>query len=324
MTRTVRRFLLVLALGAIVAGTVPATSSALSVGIGEQDPGIFNTRLFSELKLKKARVFPSWNVALIPNQRAALDAWMNAARAKGVEPFVSFNPSAGSRCPRRPCRLPTVRQFTRAFQAFRRRYPFVRTVNPWNEANHRTQPTFASNRSLKRRRWKGPKRAAQFFNVVRRNCRGCRIVAADVIDEANMVPWIRVFRRYARGARRWGLHNYRDTNPRRGQVFGGTRKLTRAVRGQIWLTETGGIVKFVLPNRRTLFRNSERRANTATKRMFRLARRYRGRIKRLYIYHGQQSARNNRFDAGLLRRNGTPRPAYNTVRQQLRSPLFNP
>ncbi len=184
----------------------------------------------------------------------------------------------------------------------------MKVVNPWNEANHRSQPTF-----------KNPKRAAQFYNVVRANCRGCKIVAADVIDEVNMERWLKVFKRTAKKPRIWGLHNYRDTNKRRGQRLGGTKRLLKAVKGEVWLTETGGIVKFVLPDGRTLFPQSESRANAATKRMFALAKRYRSRIKRLYIYHWKQSSSDNRFDAGLLRRDGTARPAYSTVRSQLRT-----
>jgi hypothetical protein len=233
-----------------------------------------------------------------------------------VEPLVHFAASTGSRCPsrsKRRCRLPTVRQFTRAFSAFRRRFRSVRVIGVWNEANHRSQPTF-----------KNPKRAAQFFNVVRRRCRGCRIVAADIIDETNMSRWLKVFKRTARGARIWGLHNYRDTNPRRGQIFGGTRRMLRLVRGQVWLTETGGIAKFVLPNRRTLFRFSERRQNTAVARMFRLAKRYRRRVKRLYVYHWRAPNRRARFDAGLVRHDFTPRPALTTVQRNLRTRFFNP
>ena len=144
-----------------------------------------------------------------------------------------------------------MRQYTRAFKAFRARWPQVKVVNPWNEANHRSQPTF-----------KNPKRAAQFYNVVRKNCRGCKIVAADVIDEVNMERWLKVFKRTAKKPRIWGLHNYRDTNKRKGQQLGGTKRLLKAVKGEVWLTETGGIVKFVLPNGGTLFPQSESRANT--------------------------------------------------------------
>jgi hypothetical protein len=286
---------------------------AVLVGVADQTPAMFTQPLFTQLNVKRSRIFPAWNVALNRGQARALDDWLNAARAARIEPLVSFSQSVGSRCPRKPCKLPTVREFTRAFRAFRKRWPFVRVVSPWNEANHRSQPTF-----------KNPKRAAQYYNVVRKLCRGCRIVAADVIDETNMERWLSVFRRTAIRPRLWGLHNYRDTNPRRGQKFGGTRRLVRAVKGEIWLTETGGLARFVLPGGGTLFPFSLSRQNKAVKRMFSLARRYRSRIKRLYIYNWFGQTRSNRFDAGLVNVNGTPRPAYNTVRRTLRTSSFNP
>jgi polysaccharide biosynthesis protein PslG len=312
------RFLACLAAAAVLAGcglaAAPEKSdAAVLVGIGDQDPSMFSDPLFTQLGVKRARFFPSWNVALKTNESAWLTDWLGRAQAAGVEPLISFNVSLGSRCPKRPCKLPTVRQYTKAFKAFRATWPQVTVINPWNEANHRSQPTF-----------KNPKRAAQFYNVVRANCRGCKIVAADVIDEVNMERWLRVFKKTAKKPRIWGLHNYRDTNPRRGQRLGGTKRLLKAVRGQVWLTETGGIVKFVLPNHHTLFPRSESRANRATRRMFTLAKRYRSRIKRLYIYHWKQAGSSNRFDAGLVRRDGSARPAYNTVRSQLNTRFFNP
>ena len=121
-----------------------------------------------------------------------------------------------------------------------------------------------------------------------------------MIDDPNMVRWVSEFRAVARGAHLWGLHNYRDSNPRRGQRYGGTKLLLRTVPGKVWLTETGGIVRFVLPDGRTLFPYSERRANVAIGRVLRLARQYRSRIERLYVYHWRQDAFDNRFDAGLL------------------------
>jgi hypothetical protein len=307
-----------LAAAAVLAGcglaAAPEKSdAAVLVGVGDQDASMFSDPLFTQLGIKRSRYFPSWNVALKPTEAAWLDQWLAGAQAAGVEPLISFNVALGSACPRRPCTLPSVRQYTRAFKAFRARWPQVRVVNPWNEANHRSQPTF-----------KNPKRAAQFYNVVKKNCRRCKIVAADVIDEVNMERWLKAFKRTAKKPRIWGLHNYRDTNKRRGQRLGGTKRLLKAVKGEVWLTETGGIVKFVLPSGGTLFPYSESRANRATKRMFELAKRYRSRIKRLYIYHWKQSSSDNRFDAGLVRRDGTARPAYSTVRRQLRTRLFNP
>jgi hypothetical protein len=296
----------------LAAGSGRAEAAVL-VGVADQSPAMFSQPLFTQLQVKRSRIFPPWNVALQRGHARDLDAWLNTARAARIEPLISFSQSVGSRCPRKPCKLPTVREFTRAFRAFRRRWPSVRVVSPWNEANHRSQPTF-----------KNPKRAAQYYNVVRELCRGCKIVAADVIDERNMERWLSVFRRTAIRPRLWGLHNYKDTNPRRGQQFGGTRRLVKAVRGQIWLTETGGLARFVLPSGGTLFPYSLSRQDRAIKRMFSLAKRYRSRIKRLYIYNWFGQTRTNRFDAGLVNPNGSARPAYNTVRRMLRTSTFNP
>ena len=49
------------------------------------------------------------------------------------------------------------------------------------------------------------------------------------------------FRRHAHEVepRYWGMHNYIDANRLRTT---GTRRMLRAVKGQIWFTETGGIV----------------------------------------------------------------------------------
>jgi hypothetical protein len=312
------RFIACLVAAAVLAGcgfaAAPEKSdAAVHVGIGDQDASMFTDPLFTDLGINKARYFPSWNVAFKKEEAGWLDQWLDAAGAAGVEPLISFNVNLGSGCPTRRCKLPTVRQYTTAFKAFHERWEQVNVISPWNEANHRSQPTF-----------RNPKRAAQYYNVVRKYCQGCTIVAADVIDERNMESWLKVFKKTAKRPRIWGLHNYRDTNKRKGQLLGGTKRLLKAVKGAVWLTETGGIVKFVLPNGHTLFRKSESRANTATKRMFALAKRYRSRIKRLYIYHWKQSSRDNRFDAGLVRLNGAPRPAYFTVRNQLDTSTFNP
>jgi hypothetical protein len=311
MTRKLIPFTIVFAVA--VAALPSAATAAVTVGVGDQSWNTFHDGHFTDLGLRRVRVVTPWNVALTAGNRAWLDEYLTAARAAGVEPLVSFGAAHPSRCPSRPCRLPTSGQFDRAFRGFRARWPWVRTIGVWNEANHRSQPTF-----------RYPEQAARYFNVVRKRCRGCRVVAADVIDDANMVRWIERFNAVARGARLWGLHNYRDSNPRRGQRYGGTKLLLKTVRGKVWLTETGGIVRFVLPDGRTLFPYSEKRANVAIGRVLRLARRYRSRIERLYVYHWRQDTYGNRFDAGLLNKDGEPRPSYLTLRRWLTTPWFTP
>jgi hypothetical protein len=296
-----------------LASSPPRAEAAVLVGIGDQRTDTFADPLFEDLGIRNSRNFTPWNTALKRGQASSLEAWITAAETAGVEPLISFAPSVGSRCPARPCKLPTVSEYTRAFRAFRKRFPTIDTVSPWNEANHRSQPTF-----------RNPKRAAQYYNVVRKYCRGCVIVAADVIDEVNMVDWLTEFKKTAIKPRLWGLHNYRDTNKRKGQRLGGTKLLLKTVKGKVWLTETGGIVRFVLPNGRTLFKQDTRRAARALKRMFSLAKASPGRIKRLYIYNWWGSARTNRFDAGLVNPDGSPRPGYRLVQGTLGNGTFRP
>ena len=130
--------LLILALAALPAGA----SGAVSVGLGDHGYGAFGDPRFGSLGLKKARVIVPWNVALRAGDRRNLDDWLGAARANGIDPFVTFGASYGSRCPAKPCKLPSIGEFRKAVRVFRRTWPQVRTIGVWNEANHRTQPTF--------------------------------------------------------------------------------------------------------------------------------------------------------------------------------------
>jgi hypothetical protein len=277
------------------------------LGVADQKASTFNSARFKSLHVKRSRYVVPWNVALVASQRAKFDAWYGAARKAGVrEVLIAFNASAGSRCPARPCSLPSVRSYTKAFRAFHRRYKRIRTFQPWNEANSPTQPTGP---------WKGGARAAaRYYNVVRRYCRGCSVTAADVLDlsKRTMARWVHQFRRYAKGhPRLWGLHNYTDTNKRSNL----TSAFLRMVPGKVWITETGGIVAFRDANGKVRFRFSEKRAAAAVKRMFSIARKFRARTTRLYVYQWSIDFSGNRFDAGLVRANGTPRPGFFVVRK---------
>jgi hypothetical protein len=270
---------------------LPAGAHArFAIGIGDQHPESFSQPLFQQLGFRYARLIVPWDALQRPAERARVDAWLTAARVANARPFVTFSHSRA-----KPRALPSPGRFKREFRAFRERYPFVRDYAPWNEVNHQSQPTFRK-----------PKAAARFYNVVRAGCRGCTIVAADVLDQAGLEKYLRTFLRFANGRPRlWGLHNYSDTNRRRSR---GTRSLLRTVRGNIWLTETGGIVKFA-----DAFPYNERRAASATKFMFKLARSS-SRIKRLYIYSWLGEKRGARFDAGLVGPDGSARPAFHVVK----------
>ena len=128
-------------------------------------------------------------------------------------------------------------------------------------------------------------------------------MAADLLDTANLFPYLRAFMRRAPGRPRlWGLHNYQDVNL---HTSADTRRMLATVPGELWLTETGGIVRF---GDSAQFGYSESRAAHSTRWLFTLAGRYdaprRGRrstMTRVYVYKWFGEPPDARFDAGLDR-----------------------
>ena len=289
---------------AVLAGTADAGSTGPVIGVGEQKPGMFASKPWQRLGLRHARYTAPWDALQDPAQLALLDTWMSEARQAGVHVLLGFAHSLRSQ--RLARTLPSRRQYERQFKRFRARYPWVRDWLVWNEANHPD--------GLTARR---PRRAAQFFDAAVRNCRGCRVVAADVLDTPNMAAWVAQFRRYAQHRPRiWGLHNYGDAN---GLKVKSTPKLLAITRGQIWFTETGGVVlRRVYRGRRVLrtYRYSLRHAARSTAHALQLSC-LSSRIRRVYLYHWQPPPTVTNWDSGLVDRRGRPRPAYSVLQRWL-------
>jgi hypothetical protein len=124
-----------------------------------------------------------------------------------------------------------------------------------------------------------------------------------------MTRYVRQYQRHLDGEPEvWGLHNYADTNRFRTS---GLRDLLQTVTGDIWLTETGGIVKFGRS-----FPRDERRAARSIKFALKLARDY-GRVKRVYLYNWTGARPDARFDSGLIASDGTARPGYDALKAAL-------
>jgi plastocyanin len=269
-----------------------------AIGISDNQPATFDDPNFRVLRLRYARLVTPWNS--IFSEPARLDGWLKAARAHGIRPLVSFEHTRGQVCPSRRCKGPSSGQYKRAWRAFHKKYPWVKDISPWNEANSATQPT-----------GKRPDLAAAYYNVVRASCRGCTIVAADLLDASNIRRYAYAFLVRAKGRPRlWGLHNYTDTNRFRSR---GTSALLQTVKGTVWLTETGGVVRFVTQNGKVALPKSESRARKAMDFMFRLAEANAKRIKRIYVYQWKVNNPSDRFDAGIVRANGTKRPSFNVL-----------
>ena len=150
------------------------------LGVGDQQPSVFEEPLFVRLRVRIARLVIPWDAMRSP----AVGVWLTAARRANVQPLVAFGHAQGDRCPDSPCRLAGVREYTARFRAFRRRFPWVRTITPWNEPNHASQPTVSV-----------PGRAARYYNAVRAACRGCTVVAGDMLDAPNLRRYLTRYRR---------------------------------------------------------------------------------------------------------------------------------
>jgi hypothetical protein len=288
------------------AGAVPlrAVTGPLKVkiGIADQKASAFDDARLQALGLRLARRSVAWDALRFPDQRNELDAWMEGVRLIGAEPLITFARSRDR--PDRKHRPPGPTEFLNQFNRFRRRYPDVKTYSAWNEAN--SCGTGTCNR---------PDLVARYYNSIRRNCPGCKVVAADLLDQPNMVSWTRRFRRAARFEPSfWGLHDYLDAN--RLQTVR-TEQLLRAVRGEVWLTEVGGIVAR---------RNSspvpipQGKAHAATAMRFifdRLAR-LSPRVARIYVYHWRSATAHDSWDSALVGSDGVRRPALAVLERVLR------
>jgi hypothetical protein len=290
----------------LLAAAAPAhAAGGPAIGIGEQKSGMFDDPRWQRLGLRDVRYIAPWDALHDPRQLALLDGWMAAARASGARVLLGFAHSLRSR--RLARTLPRPHQFEREFVRFRARYPDVLDWIVWNEANHPF--------SLTAQR---PRRAARFFDAVARNCAGCRVVAADVLDVSGMSAWVRAFMRHAHAPPRiWGLHNYVDANGFRST---GTRALLDVTRrGQVWFTETGGVVlrrEYDGARVTREFRNSLRHAARATLHAIDLAR-LSPRIRRIYLYHWRAPRPVTNWDSAFVGPGGKPRRAYHVLARRL-------
>jgi len=315
-----RRLLPFLMLLACLAVPVAGQAASYETGISDQVPSSFLNPLFQPLGLSAARYITPYDVMNLPAgspDRVALSQWVR--NAGGQDLLVSFE---HSHTRGRERHVPNVAEYTKAIKLFLRAFPKVHSISPWNEAN-RCQRRVGSGANafyVGQPICHNPKRAADYYKATRTACRAlhrrCTIVALDILDQNKVGPsvgYVRQFLRYARPFPAvWGIHNYSDTNRFSTQRTRALLKATR--RGQVWLTETGGIVKFGKS-----FPFSPARAARALGCMFTIAKSNR-RIKRLYIYNFSPAQPESSFDAGLINPDGSKRPGWNVVKRRKAGP----
>jgi hypothetical protein len=299
------RYRLILPIAVLLAAlvAVPAAQAKVRVGLSEQNPALFAQPSWAQLKLKRVRYILPWDYFKSAPQHAEVTAFMNAARVKRQDILVTFSARRGCFVARyskkKACRAPSKKTYISAVTRFRKEFPYAKLFSPWNEVNHVSQPTYRK-----------PKLAARYYLALKSVCKRCTVMAADVLDQPDAVSYLRRFLRATKGKGRiWGLHNYADVNRLRSSGVSG---VLRTVRGQVWLTETGGIVRFGRG-----FPYSLKRAAARTKYMFKLVRKYK-RVKRIYVYRWFGEPRSARFDAGLVNPNGSARPAFKQFKKGIK------
>ena len=272
----------------------------VEVGIADQKVDMFSDPRFGTLGITRARLAIGWDALTSAREVAEIDAWLQGAQAAGVEPLISF---MHSRSDRRS--VPTPERLKYEFRRFRQIWPWVTTFATWNEANHCGEPLCHR-----------PRLAAAYYRALRRECPSCTILAPEVLDMPNMRTWVKDFnRKLGYSPRIWGLHNYVEVNRFRMRRL---RELLRTVpRAQVWLTETGGLVR--RDNASTTdIPEGPRHAGEVTRYIFDRILPRNPRVTRVYIYHWNAGPPKTTWDSALITPGGRERSALFVLARVLR------
>jgi hypothetical protein len=269
------------------------------VGLADNTIGALQDARFQESGIKRVRILVPYDVVARGGSKLAeLDQYMNTAEAQGIEVMVSWyrTYACGEKCAKK--RLPSVKAYRSYVSQFMNRYPNVRIYSTWNEINFpAAQPT-----------GNNPKRAAAFYNTLRKLCRGGRCTALTGDFRANgskfSAKWLKTFKKgIPKGRHIWGIVPHPEINAFHTRF---TKQFLKDTKGDLWAVEAGAVNFFV-----TQLKPSISRQTRAMKFMMDRYQYVSPRLKRMYVYHWQASKTDfYTWDSGLLDPQGTPRPAY--------------
>ncbi len=296
-------------------------ASSYLTGIGDQQTEMFTNPLWTQLHTKIARYIAPYDAAVRPYSLQLATQWIAAAEANHQQVLVAFYHSEYT-----PTKMPSVAVYQRDVQKFIKLFPHVRQYQPWNEANRGTIVEVIKGKRHIALVSPSALQSAQYYRALKLVCKTCTVLGLDVLDAPVVTPTLEYIAQFKHDIARlktvmpsvWGLHNYSDTN--RLQSIR-TKAILAAVPGQVWLTETGGIVQFGsdFPNKKG---SGLTRAAKALSYMFKIAGSS-SRITRLYIYDWTGGNASTRFDAGLMNAKYEPRPGYVVVCKQLHAAKCN-
>jgi hypothetical protein len=289
-----------------------AVSSFLT-GIGDEQDEMFSNPLWKQLHTKIARYIAPYDAAVRPYSLEKAELWIHAAEAQHQQVLVAFYHSEYT-----PTKMPSVAVYQKDVAKFIKLFPHVRQYQSWDESNRGNISHVLASPSATA--------AAQYYQALKRDCHACTVIGLDVLDAQDIGPTLTYISEFKREIGRlktvmpsiWGLHNYSDINRLESWR---TTDLVRALGGEVWLTETGGLVQFGggFPNKHG---SGLTRSAKVLKYMFGVAASH-ARIKRLYIYDWTGGNSKTRFDAGLMNAKDQPRAGYVVVCKQLHGAKCN-
>jgi len=294
-------------------GPVARAANHFLTGIGDEYAQMFGSPLWTQLHTKIARYIAPYDAVAHRDSLARATAWIQAAEEQHEQMLVAFYHSEHT-----PTVLPSVALYAHDVQKFIKRFPHVRQYQAWDESNRGNIPHYLSSPSASA--------TARYYQALRRACTTCTVIGLDVLDQANIGPTLEYIAEFKREIGRLrtvmpsisGLHDYSDVNRLESWR---TREVSHALGGQVWLTETGGIVQFggAFPNHNG---SGLARAAKVLNYTFNLAA-SQGQIRRLYIYNWTGGVNSSRFDAGLTDARDRPRMGYVIVCRHLHGSKCN-
>ena len=278
-------------------------ASSFLTGIGDEHVQMFAQPIYQRLHTKIVRYIAPYDAVRHAALAELRDRLHPRRRTDGEQVLVAFYHSEFT-----PTVLPSVSQLSARRRKIRQALPPRAPVPVLG----RVQPRQRPGRLLEPL---GRGRRALLPGAVAR-LQGLHRIGLDVLDAYNIEPTLAYIAEFKREIGRlqtvmpsiWGLHNYSDIN--RLQSWR-THQLVRALGGQVWLTETGGIVKFA-GEFSNVHGSGLRRSAKVIKYMFAVAGAI-PQIKRLYIYDWTGGTASTRFDAGLTNSRNQPREGYVAV-----------
>jgi len=280
-----------------------AASSSYLTGIADEETEMFSDPLWKQLHTHITRYIVPYDAAVRGYSLMKADAWIHAAEAQHQQVLVSFYHSEYT-----PTKMPSIKTYEQDTKKFMELFPNVHQYQPWDETNR-------GNVRYSYEKYNSPTaiESAEYYKALRHVCPKCTILGLDILDQNEVGPTIHYINEFKAEIRRlrmpmptlWGLHNYSDTNRFSSER---TTAILAVIPGDVWLTETGGIVKFggAFPN---VHGEGLKRAAKALGFMFSIASAH-ARIKRLYIYQWTGGTSSTIFDSGLTDAKHRPRPGY--------------